>query len=122
MTAGVIDAGIDATVYGVDPRAERAPRIAGVDVTSDRAVLVPEQRRRKIGLERGPLHRQIDDAGRRRESVVQSGCSLEYLDTILVLERQVDQVDNGQRAVQSVVGSVLHVDATNGDVAVDGRP
>jgi hypothetical protein len=69
-------------------------------------------------LTRAPLHGEIDDAGRRRESVVQRRGALQDFHALFVFERQVDQVHHRQDAVEPVVAAVLDIDAADGDVAV----
>ena len=120
VAARVVDARVHAAVQCVDARPERAPGVARIDVPADGAVLVSKQCRRDVGIRRRTLHREIDDAGGCGEAVVQRRRALQRLDTILVLERQIDEIDDRQDAVQSIVAAVLDGDAADGNVAVDG--
>ena len=66
----------------------------------------------------GALGDHVDDARRRREAVIERADALQHLDPVLVLERQVDEVDRRQRAVEPVAGAVLDEDAADRDIVV----
>src|SRR3546814_5535247 len=64
------------------------------------------------------LHRQVDDARRRRKAVIERRCPLEHFDAILVLERKGGRRQHVERAVETEVGLRVHRDAADRQIVV----